>query len=707
MRPVSRFLGIAFALMAWLSLAAGMQAQGGGVVAKWSFDETAGRVTCDSASGIQDKLDGFIKYVPGVSGTAMRFDGYTTSVTREAEKAPKLHDAFTVEAWIALNAYPWNLVPVVDHEVEQQVGYFFGIDALGHVALQASIDRVWQSLTSTAQLPLKKWVHIVGTYSAAQGLMVYINGREAGRLAVQGKLSPLEGEDLLIGRVRQPMMPVPAEAIHPKYPVWYSLDGILDEVRIYSRSLSSEEVENAFRSVSAPAGEVLPWPVLPAGPVGAGPFGAYYGTLKFEDVWDRIRRIGPDSDVVVRFDQAPIRLVFWQGTNYVPNWVTENGKWYNDQFVEAYGKPGCPDGEDCEPMSDKQSRYSHVSVLQSSAARAVVHWRYALAEVEFSKGADADPLTGWFDWADEFFTVYPDGVAVRKQVLRSTEEAPQRQWQETIIINPPGTAPEDNINWDALTLANMQGETATYSWQPKSPGTFETPHGPNKADKPKNANIQWVNLKSTWKPFQIVPPEHVSLSIYSDENTYFSFECWNHWPVTQIKSSGRPCLAADRASHSSLSSFGWGTYETGEHMQTKLLLGGLTTKTAAELLPLAKSWLTPPRIEVAGEGFQTKGYDPAQRAFVLARMTTGKPAILHLTLQASQSSPVVNPAIVIKNWGEDGARLELDGKLVAWGKEFRYGYERTLEGTDLVIWVRKESVAPVTISLTQRAVNMN
>jgi hypothetical protein len=142
-------------------------------------------------------------------------------------------------------------------------------------------------------------------------------------------------------------------------------------------------------------------------------------------------------------------------------------------------------------------------------------------------------------------------------------------------------------------------------------------------------------------------------------------------------------------------------------MQTKLLLGGLTTKTAAELLPLAKSWLTPPRIEVAGEGFQTKGYDPAQRAFVLARMTTGKPAILHLTLQASQSSPVVNPAIVIKNWGEDGARLELDGKLVAWGKEFRYGYERTLEGTDLVIWVRKESVAPVTISLTQRAVNMN
>ena len=48
-------------------------------------------------------------------------------------------------------------------------------------------------------------------------------------------------------------------------------------------------------------------------------------TLKYEDTWDRLRRIGPDSDVVVRFDDSPIRLVFWQGTSYIPAWVTENG----------------------------------------------------------------------------------------------------------------------------------------------------------------------------------------------------------------------------------------------------------------------------------------------------------------------------------------------------------------------------------------------
>ncbi len=35
---------------------------------------------------------------------------------------------------------------------------------------------------------------------------------------------------------------------------------------------------------------------------------------------------------------------------------------------------------------------------------------------------------------------------------------------------PPGTRPEDNIKAEALTLANMKGETHTYSWAEDAPG---------------------------------------------------------------------------------------------------------------------------------------------------------------------------------------------------------------------------------------------
>ena len=438
-----------------------------------------------------------------------------------------------------------------------------------------------------------------------------------------------------------------------------------------------------------------PWSELPSGPPGAGSFGAYYTTLKFQDTWDRLRRIGPDSDVIVRFEQSPIRLVFWQGTNYVPAWVTENRKWYTDEFLEAYGKPDCPDGEDCEPMSDKQDRYSHVRILESTKARAVIHWRYALSETRNYKGSYTDPVTGWFDWADEYWTVYPDGVAIRKQVLWSSNLDPAKhEFQETIILNGPGQRPEDNINFDALVLGNMEGETASYSWSPKTGNTFDYPQGPKAFPRPQRANIQWINLKSTWKPFQIVPGDIVQFTAYNGEKSFSAFEWWNHWPVALIPSSGRPALAADRPSHTSLSHIYWPVQERSERTITKLLMDGLTTKTAAELVPLAKSWLRPAPIEAVG--LTSLGYDPGQRAYVLARDIGGQTATV--TLRASPDSPIVNPALLIRNW-DANARIRINGEPASQAGQVRLGHVNRLSGTDLVIWIELRSIIPVRIEL--------
>lgn len=139
-------------------------------------------------------------------------------------------------------------------------------------------------------------------------------------------------------------------------------------------------------------------------------------------------------------------------------------------------------------MSDKQSRYSHVRILESSDARAVVHWRYALSELENYKVVNPDAM-GWFDWADEYWTVYPDGIAIRKQVLRNSDVTLPREWQESIVINGAGQRPEDNINLDAVTFTNMQGETGTYIWKLKTSQDFAVPDGPQTSDKPANPNI--------------------------------------------------------------------------------------------------------------------------------------------------------------------------------------------------------------------------
>jgi hypothetical protein len=651
---------------------------------------------------VKATLGGSYSYLPGVSGEALRFDGYTTRMTvklPEGESAAR--NGFTIEAWVALNTYPWNWVPVVDQELDRQEGYFFGIDAFGHFALEASIDGQWQKVVSNETLPLKKWVHIAGTYQTNGGegkLAIFLNGAPAGQIDVHGMFSPAR-TDMLIGRVREATLPFPEAVVKPQYPIWYSLDGILDEVEIRGHSTSAEQIGHDYAAVRAPAGEVLPWPRMPSGPPGPGRFGAVYATLRYQETWDNLRRIGPDSDVVVRFDESPIRLVFWQGTNYIPAWVTENDKWYTDEFVETWGTDACAPGWDCEPMSDKQSRYSRVSILESNDARVVVHWRYADTEVEQSHGAWPDPDTGWFHWIDEYWTVYPDGIAIRRQVLHEGDASLPHEWQETIVLHQPGMRPEDDINWDAVTLENMQGETKTYSWRPKTPGEFSPATGPAGVTGPEHPNIQMVNLKSEWKPFQVTTGLDASADIYGNEDTYFAFECWNHWPVAQIASSDRPCVTNDRASHSSLSHLYWKMYSRDANGETKIMMDGLTTRTAGELLPLARSWIAPPVMQLTGEGYRSEGYDPAQRAWVVTKTGDAAGGPVQLTFSASEASPLFDPAVIIRNWGDGEARLRVNGKPAAWSKDFRSGHVARLEGTDLVIWMRKESTQPFRVEV--------
>jgi hypothetical protein len=103
-------------------------------------------------------------------------------------------------------------------------------------------------------------------------------------------------------------------------------------------------------------------------------------------------------------------------------------------------------------------------------------------------------------------------------------------------------------------------------------------------------------------------------------------------------------------------------------------MNGLTVKPIADLLPLAKAWLTPAKIEVVGGAFRSDGFDPAQRAYVLTRAVNGKPTVLECRLLASPETPLVHTAILVKGWGEERAHLRIDGKLVMWGNDYRRGH---------------------------------
>src|SRR2546428_1770686 len=77
-------------------------AQGVKPLAQWRFDESQGPAAQDDAGGADDNIAGLYKFVRGVAGNALQFDGYTTSIQRPWQRVPPITGGFTVEAWVAL-----------------------------------------------------------------------------------------------------------------------------------------------------------------------------------------------------------------------------------------------------------------------------------------------------------------------------------------------------------------------------------------------------------------------------------------------------------------------------------------------------------------------------------------------------------------------------------------------------------------------------
>ncbi len=437
---------------------------------------------------------------------------------------------------------------------------------------------------------------------------------------------------------------------------------------------------------------------LPSGPRGKGTFGAKYARLKYDYEWDSLWRVENFPDVIVQFDDADHRFVFWRGTSFIPCWATYDGAWYTNEFFERRGFLGGVKSQTmCEPMSDKQCRYSHVRIIESNPARVVVHWRYTPNDLDYEIPYK-DPVTGIGDWVDEIYTFYPDSIGVRKANLHSG--SPDNHWveyQESIIINQPGTIPEDNIEFGALSFANLKGESKTYMWGENGSDGFPDP--------PTDPSIQVVNFKHKTRPFSVVDPsEGVAIGPYGGHAPGSRFNWWNHWPVAQERSDTTVASSADKPSHTSVSHIRWKMYEQEGIRRTWLMLNGMTDKPAGELGAIGKSWLSPAELSIEdSEGYEYVGYDPAQRAYII-KASSKRAMPLDITIDASEGRPVHNLAIVIEDMPQGRFGISIDGERVRRGgnRNARIGSHDKLDGRNMIIFVKKETTESFEISIAPR-----
>ena len=203
-----------------------------------------------------------------------------------------------------------------------------------------------------------------------------------------------------------------------------------------------------------------------------------------DDLWP----VEEDPDIVVCFDDSPVKIMFWRGTRYGTSWVSENGKWMTDQSVESWDQTeGC-----FEHMQDRRCRYSHVRIIENHDARVVVHWRYAPVSV-YDHLWREDEKTGRACWVDEYYTIYPDAIGVRRPTWKRDTLGGPRQFQESLPLTNPGQLQGDVVEADWVTLANLAGEQGGLSF-------VENPQK-TKDGLPKNLTLQRYNFKSPTKPF--------------------------------------------------------------------------------------------------------------------------------------------------------------------------------------------------------------
>ncbi|MCH7227026.1 LamG domain-containing protein [Haloferula sp. A504] len=645
---------------------------------EWNFDEGAGRTTREAVSGRVSQVEGHAAlWRRGVSGNALLFDGYTNRIQHSPSRSIQ-SEQLTLSAWVCIAAYPWNDCSIIQQGdvLADGDGISLGIDPHGRplLALSTTDGRVTVRKEDAAfRIPRYQWTLLTGIIDRKEGIArLYLNGLAVDERSLRGRrIRWAAGQPVKIGEGPPLEAAWPVGRVHGPYP--YGFEGLIDEVCVHGQAIAPDPELPARLQKEMPDMERR---ILPAGEESWKNFGARYTRLGYHEAWDSMFRMSGHPDVVVTFDKVPGRYVFWHGANYIPMMVNEKGHWYSNQFNETWWNGGF------EPMGDKRMVYGRVHIVEQSPARVVIRWRYPLSGVDYRIFAEgwADD-SGWGEWCDWYFTIYPDGSCVKR--MRSWKSRTHgREWHESMVILGPDQHPESVIeSRPTLTLGTLDGTIRRYNW------IEEPPTDVNYED----VSLHIVNLQAEYDPYTICGPVNRG-NVYTKrgDNPYGVFPAWNHWPVGQFPSPGRYVRYPDRSAHCSMTHLYWDpsvAFEEEGRFEEKLMLEGLSNASPERLVEIARSYLKPPAAVVEG-GQVSVEWDEKTRAYQVTR-ESGEVREMELRLEASEAHPSVNPVFVVENWGEDHeANLLINGKLPPNDVDIRQGVVRRPNGvTALVIWM--------------------
>lgn len=348
------------------------QVKSRGILSHLKFDENEGNTALDTVKNenlIVEYVFNDAQYKPstdplwrkGVVNNALLFDGYSTYMKQAVKKSAQPSDAITIEAWVAPRSYEWGdlgqLSAIVNqHNKARGEGFILGMGRHGKWSFQAGLNGEWKEVWAKEDKVLEKdqWSYIVATFDQdTKKMKLYLNGELAGEVDTPRNATITASDnDLLIGKHNTAAVISAFRA--------NMFNGMIDELKIYNKALSDEEIKTNYSQViDSFENSQLPSPdlsfdrsvydgdryrpqyhFLSPGHWMNEPHAPFYSNGKYHifyqhnpqgPYWHQIHWGHAVSDDMVHWEDAPVALA--------PSGVSPDGVWSGSATFDKNGDP--------------------------------------------------------------------------------------------------------------------------------------------------------------------------------------------------------------------------------------------------------------------------------------------------------------------------------------------------------------------------------
>lgn len=208
-----------------------------GLVSWWTADGTAADLMQRNDAELVDGTT----FAAGMVGQAFNFDGVNDRVQLPDSESLKLTESLSIEGWIKADSLPVQQGEILFRGDDRGGLDPYSLSLQSNGSLRFEVASLNGAASVWAPLPLGEFTHVAGTLDDASGEMrLYLDGVLISQITTTqrpfGDLDPASNPGIGIGN----------HGGAPDTPHNFAFDGLIDELSVYNRALTTEEVQRIY-----------------------------------------------------------------------------------------------------------------------------------------------------------------------------------------------------------------------------------------------------------------------------------------------------------------------------------------------------------------------------------------------------------------------------------------------------------------------------